>query len=149
MIVEIPVTLIERFRGLGRHFIRVNKKGKEPVDKGWTLNPMFADDPKLQAWLKEGGNYGVVGGFGLVIVDTDIEELKQIVKGNLPSTFTVQSPGSKGWHLYFLCSLEKPIRLRDKEGENIGDIQGQGKMVVGPGSVHPNGGFTRLLTTDL
>jgi predicted transcriptional regulator len=145
MTVEIPEALIERFRGLGRHFIRVNKHGKEPVDKGWTLNPMFADDPKLQAWLKEGGNYGVVGGFGLVIVDTDIEELKRIVTRTLPSTFTVESPGSKGWHLYFLCSLEKPIRLRDKEGENIGDIQGQGKMVVGPGSVHPNGGIYKVV----
>jgi len=143
--VEIPQTLISKLKALGPHFVRVAKQGKEPIDKGWTLNPMRADDPGLQEWLREGGNYGVVGGFGLTIVDVDLDELKVIVKEKLPRTFTVQSPGSKGWHLYFISSLEKPIRLRDKEGENIGDIQGQGKMVVGPGSVHPNGGLYHIV----
>lgn len=145
MTVEIPKSLVERLQGLGPHFIRVSKRGKEPIDKSWTTSPLFADDPKLQDWLKEGGNYGVIGGFGLVIVDVDLEELKQTVGEKLPQTFTVQSPGSKGWHLYYLCSLEKPIRLRDKEGENIGDIQGQGKMVVGPGSVHSNGSIYKVV----
>ena len=141
--VEIPKTLIEKIPG--RHFIRVAKKGKEPIDQGWTTNPMSADDPKLEDWLKEGGNYGVIGGYGLVIVDMDLNELKFLVMENLPPTFTVESPGSKGWHLYYLCSLEKPIRLRDKEGENIGDIQGQGKQVVGPGSTHPNGEMYKVV----
>jgi len=146
---EISNSLITRLEALGPHFIRMNKRGKEPIDKGWPLNPMSHNDPKLQAWLKEGGNYGVVGGFGLVIVDVDSEDLKTIVKDKLPETFTVQSPGSKGWHLYYLCSLEKPIRLRDKEGENIGDIQGQGKCVVGSGSIHPNGGIYEVVSDKL
>ena len=135
--IRIPENLIARLQPLGPHFIRVAKRGKEPIDKDWPRKPLFADDPKLQAWLREGGNYGVVGGFGLVIVDIDLPELKEIVRERLPPTFTVQSPGSGGWHLYYLCSLERPIRLRDKDGENIGDIQGSGKMVVGPGSIHP------------
>jgi len=143
--VEIPEILIKRLQGLGPHFIRVARRGKKAIDKGWTQNPMFADDPKLQDWLRKGGNYGVVGGWGLVIVDVDHPELKRIAREKLPRTFTVQSPGSKGLHLYYLCSLEKPIRLRDKDGENVGDIQGQGKMVVGPGSIHPNGGVYRII----
>jgi hypothetical protein len=145
MTVEIPENLSNKLTGLGPHFIRVSSKGKEPVDKGWTTSPLSADDLKLQKWLENGRNYGVIGGFGLVIVDIDSEELKDIVKEGLPSTFTVQSPGSKGYHLYYVCSLEKPIRLRDKDGENIGDIQGQGKMVVGPGSMHPNGGVYKII----
>ncbi len=143
--VTIPNALIERLRALGPHFIRVAKKGKEPIDEGWPLNPMFASDPQLEEWLGVGGNYGVVGGFGLVIVDTDIEELKRIVQEKLPETFTVESPGSGGWHCYFHCSLENPIRLRDKEGENIGDIQGPHKQVVGPNSKHPNGGTYQII----
>jgi len=143
--IRIPENLIARLQPLGPHFIRVAKRGKEPIDKDWPRKPLFADDPKLQAWLREGGNYGVVGGFGLVIVDIDLPELKEVVRERLPPTFTVQSPGSGGWHLYYLCSLERPIRLRDKEGENIGDIQGPGKMVVGPGSIHPNGGVYRII----
>lgn len=141
----IPQILIARLKNLGPHFIRVAKQGKAPIDKGWTNNPLNADDIKLLEWLKQGGNYGVIGGFGIVIVDVDLDSLKQIVKENLPETFTVQSPGSKGWHLYLLCSLEKPIRLRDQDGDNIGDIQGQGKMVVGPGSIHPNGGVYKII----
>lgn len=142
--IENPKSIVERLQGRAC-FIRVAKKGKAPIDKGWPSNPLRADDPKLQDWLKQGGNYGVVGGYGLTIVDVDVEELKQTVKEKLPATFTVQSPGSKGWHLYYLCSLEKPIRLRDKEGENVGDIQGEGKMVVGPGSVHPNGDIYKVV----
>ncbi len=123
----------------GKHFIRVGKRSKQPIDKGWPTNPLAHNDIILLDHLRMGGNYGVCGGFGLVIVDIDHETLKQLASEKLPETFTVESPGSHGWHLYFLCSLERPIRLRDKDGENIGDIQGLGKMVVGPGSTHPNG----------
>jgi hypothetical protein len=141
--------LIKRLQGLGRHFCLVKAHDKDPSvgGKGWQKqeNLMFADDPKLQAHLKNGGNYGVVGGFGLVIADADTPEIKQISEEKLPETFTVESPGSKGWHTYFLCGLEKPIRLRDKDGENVGDIQGPAKMVVGPGSIHPNGGVYRII----
>jgi P4 family phage/plasmid primase-like protien len=144
---KIPSTLIQRLRGLGPHFVRVVKRGKEPIDKGWTQaeSMMSGDDPRLQAWLKKGGNYGVAGGYGVVILDADTQEIKRLIQEKLPRTFTVQSPGSNGWHSYFLCGLEKAIRLRDKEGENVGDIQGPGKMVVGPGSIHPNGGIYQII----
>ena len=146
---EIPNALIIRLQGLGPHFCLVKARDKDPSvgGKGWQKqeNLMFADDPKLQAHLERGGNYGVVGGFGLVIADADTQQLKRVFEGKLPETFTVESPGSHGWHAYFLCGLEKPIRLRDKDGENVGDIQGPGKMVVGPNSVHPNGGDYRIV----
>jgi len=132
---------------LGPRYIRVAKRGKEPIDRGWTNAErlMHAEDPRLRAWLAKGGNYGVVGGWGLVILDADTDEVKRLVSEKLPATFTVESPGSRGWHCYYLCGLEKPIRLRDRDGENIGDVQGQGKMVVGPGSIHPNGLPYRIL----
>ena len=147
MTVEIPDALTKRLQGLGAHYCLVQGKDPSAGGKGWQLpeNLMFSDDEKLQAHLKRGGNYGVVGGFGLVIADADIPEIKKILEEKLPETFTVESPGSQGWHAYFLCGLEKPIRLRDKDGENVGDIQGPGKMVVGPNSIHPNGGVYRIV----
>jgi len=124
-------------------------KGKNPSvgGKGWQKqeNLMVVGDPRLQAHLKRGGNYGVVGGFGLVIADADTPELRRLFEEKLPETFTIESPGSHGLHAYFLCGLEKPIRLRDKDGENVGDIQGPGKMVVGPESIHPNGGVYKIV----
>ena len=148
--VTIPKTLVEKLKPLGFRFIRVAKQGKQPIDKGWTKpeNLMSADDPKLQEWLADGGNYGVVAGRGLAILDSDTRELIDLTIDKLPNTFTVQSPGSKGCHSYFHSRLEKAIRLRDKDGENVGDIQGLGKMVVGPGSIHPNG-RPYLITNDV
>jgi hypothetical protein len=154
--VTIPDSLIKRLQALGPHFCMVYSEQqkhpdpkqdwkKRPVGYDWQNHLMFADDPELQEWLAKGGNYGVVGGYGLVIADADIPEIKQILKEQLPETFTVESPGSHGWHAYFLCGLEKPIRLRDKNGENVGDIQGPGKMVLGPNSVHPNGDVYRIV----
>jgi hypothetical protein len=153
--VTIPNCLIKRLQALGPHFCMVYSEQqkhpdpredwkKRPVGNDWQHRLMFADDPKLQEWLAKGGNYGVVGGYGLVIADADIPEVKQILEEQLPETFTVESPGSHGWHAYFLCGLEKPIRLRDKNGENVGDIQGPNKMVLGPNSIHPNGEKYRI-----
>jgi hypothetical protein len=141
--VEIPKSLVEKLPGA--HFIRVAKCDKRPLDKDWPEHPMKPDDPRLQAHLRAGGNYGVVGGNGLVILDADTEDVKRACEKALPKTFTVQSPGSLGWHLYYFCELERPIRLYDKEHENVGDVQGKGKMVVGPGSWHPNGLHYRIL----
>jgi len=142
-LVTIPDSLIKRVQGLGAHFCLVEANGKSPHvgGKGWQKreNLMMSDNPRLKEHLQCGGNYGVVGGYGLVIVDADIEEVRKIVEEKLPETYTVESAGSKGWHAYFQCGLENPIRLRDKNKENVGDIQGQGKMVVGPNSIHPNG----------
>lgn len=148
--IQIPLSLAIKTDPLGPHFCLVEKQGKNPNvgGQGWQTKEklMCSTDPTLQTWFQNNeGNYGVVGGFGLVIVDVDSEELKQAVLNCLPQTFTVQSPGSKGWHLYYIGSLENPIRLRDQDGNNIGDIQGPGKMVVGPNCIHPNGGIYTIV----
>lgn len=139
--VAIPHSLVEKLPGA--HYIKVAKCSKRPVEREWPQHPMKPDDPSLQRHLARGGNYGVVGGSGIVILDADMEEIKRAVTEYLPRTFTVQSPGSLGWHCYYRSNLKKPIRLYDvkKGGKrvNVGDVQGAGKMVVGPGCFHPNG----------
>lgn len=143
--VEIPEILIERLRGLGPHFIRVSRKGKEPIDKGWVENPMFADNPELQAWLKEGGNYGVACGFGLAVIDADHPEIQEIVRTRFPSSFTVESPGHRSPHYYFIGNLIGKMYLRTRTGEHGGEILWEGFQVVGPNSIHPNGKTYRMI----
>ena len=141
--------LPERFKYLGACFCLVGAKSKSPSvsGKGWQKPDklMSINDPRLQEHLQRGGNYGVVGGYGIVILDADTPELQQLIEEKLPPTFTVLSPGSKGNHCYYRCSLERPIRLRDKNKINVGDVQGLGKMVVGPCSIHPNGGVYKVI----
>jgi len=139
--VEIPPILLQRLQGLGARFIRVAARGKQPVDAGWPSRPMHHADPHLQAWLKEGGNYGVVCGFGLVVVDLDTPRMKE---APLPQTFKVETPGCNGWHLYFKCSLQKSMRVR-VGGKYAAEIMSVGRMAVGPGSVHPNGEAYRII----
>ncbi|MCW4021167.1 MAG: hypothetical protein NWF14_08075 [Candidatus Bathyarchaeota archaeon] len=90
---------------------------------------MEADDPKLLDWLEKGGNYGIVGGNGIVIADADSKELKTVIARILPHTFTAKSPGSNGYHSIYKVDDDKPIRLWDIKHKNIGDIQGKGKWL--------------------
>ncbi len=138
--VVIPPIFQERMKGLGPHLIRISRQSKTPVDKDWT-NPekqMETNDDRLLKWLNDGNNYGVAAGGGLVILDADDTELNLLILSKLPETFTVSTPGHNGFHYYYFCDLERAIRLRDKNGQSLGDIQGIGKQVLGPGSIHPN-----------
>jgi len=120
-------------------------EGKNPHASGvgWQLpeNLMHASDPRLQAWLSKGKNYGVVTGYGLIVIEADHEKIKRAVEEKLPPTFAVLSPGHETPHFYFLCSWERcrPLVDPENQNENIGHIKAQGGMVVGPGSIHPNG----------
>jgi len=130
-------------------FIKLKPKDKIPIEPAWQSTKNYRwDDPKLEEHLVAGGNYGVLGGYGnLVIIDCDTEELVDVVESQLPRTFTVTTGGG-GKHYYYTCpDLDKPIRLKDKENTNIGDIQGTGKQVVGANSIHPNG-LPYQVTTD-
>lgn len=141
--ITIPPSLTEKLPGA--HYIKVEKCSKRPIDVDWPNRPMKPNNPMLQQHLARGGNYGVVGGNGIVILDADTEEIKRVVDEHLPKTFTVQSLGSLGWHLYYQSDLKKPVRLRDVNKVNIGDVQGYGKMVVGPNSFHPCGQRYKVL----
>ncbi len=140
--VEIPEVFIKRLSVVGtKRFIRVSPQNKNPIDQEWqkTENLRTHNDVVLKAHMRAGGNYGVVGGTGLIIIDADTPELDKILEEKLPPTFKVRSPGSRLPHRYYQTDLNKPLRLRNNAGANIGDIQGPGKQVLGPGSIHPNG----------
>jgi putative DNA primase/helicase len=139
--LKIPETLE------GWRFVKLRPRDKIPVEADWPSRTYAWDDPELLKWIEQGGNYGVVGDETHVIIDGDTPEVQEAVKKYLPKTFTVLTPGHPGEHYYFIFTtpLDKPLRLRDRDGRNVGDIQGRGKQVVGPGCIHPNGGVYEII----
>lgn len=135
----------EKFR-----FVKIKKGEKRPFEKGWTENSNYQwNDPMLQEWILNGGNYGVMGGHGnLTIIDVDEKEVWEKIEAEMPKTFTIKT-GSGCRHFYYFCDdIEHPMRMVStdigKMGD-VGDIQGKGKQVVGPGSIHPNGNVYEIL----
>lgn len=123
-------------------FILIKPSSKIPFEKNWQHDANYeAKEEKLLKHVKEGGNYGVLCGVkGLCVIDSDKKELQEQIEAMVPETFTVKT-GRGGKHFYFLCpNLEKPIRLTSGSAQgDVGDVQWQGKQVIGPGSTHPNG----------
>jgi hypothetical protein len=151
--VKIPENFAKRIDALGPHFCLV--KGKDPSvsGKGWQTPEklMYSNDPRLQKWLEEGGNYGVVCGYGITVVEADDSKIEEAITSKLPATLTVLSGGHKKPHSYFLCSFTecKPLINPDSpEHENLGHIKAQGGMVVGPGSIHPESKQPYVLLHD-
>jgi len=148
--IEIPKQLqSKKFR-----FIKVDDN-KRPMEKKWSdYNNYKYNDSEFKQFLKEAKGYGVICGFGdLVIVD--IENIEDKAVANLVmqhkflETFTVQTGGG-GWHLYYFCpGIKKRIRLQ-KNGTHYGEIQAQGEQCLGPGSLHPSGNkYTVLNNTEI
>jgi len=89
LLVEIPEVFIRRLSAVGtKRFIRVSPQNKNPIDQEWqkTENLRHHNDVVLKAHLRSGGNYGVVGGQGLTIIDADTPELDKILEDVLPPT---------------------------------------------------------------
>lgn len=123
-------------------FIKVKAKDKRPVEAGWQNGGYKFDDPELIGWIKT-SNYGVrCGPRGIVVLDVDeLERMDALgILQLLPSTFTIRT-GSGGLYKYYICpGISRKIVLEDPEtGEHLGELQGPGAFVVGPGSIHPNG----------
>lgn len=89
-------------------------------------------DKHLLELLNLGDNYGVLGGYGnLIIIDVDSDIiLQEIQKLNLPETFTIISALKKKPHYYFITKTPKNSRAFEKL-----DIKGIGGYVVGSNSL--------------
>jgi len=116
---------------INRESGEIYKSGEE-IYKGEAHNYSF-DSLELKRWIEEGGNYGVLGGNGKIIIDIDRKspDFEEVIKAaqQLPKTFEV-STANAGHHLYYNCKEEIAIRLTNEAGE----IRGAGMMVVGAGS---------------
>jgi hypothetical protein len=145
---EATVTIPAGLAGLGARFIRLN--GKVPIDKDWTnpSNWRTFNDPVIQEHLKAGGNYGFVCGEGIIAIDSDDPDLTAYLKERLQATWTDQTPGHGGLHFLFKCNINRSGPLRDKNGKHVGDLQGPGKQIVGPNSIHPDNGQRYVVVND-
>ncbi len=130
-------------------FILVAKGEKRAVERGWQTTANYAhDNPKLLAWIADGGNYGVMPAGGICIIDADNAYLLAD-KGYLEpvlKTFAVRSGRTSGigMHFYVRCPdapAEKFILKDPSTHEDLGDVRGSGhpSFCVGPGSLHPSG----------
>ena len=126
-------------------FIEIPAGEKGPKIKGWQNESCKQFNSfSLFNHIKNGGNYGVVLGFGdLIVLDIDDLEPVSFIIRLLPKTFTIRTGGG-GLHMYYRCpDMPGCIRLRGADGRmgGVGDIKAKGGQVVGPGSQHPSGSF--------
>jgi putative DNA primase/helicase len=134
-----PITIPKQLHKTELRFIKVSKNGKIPLEKKWqeTVNYSY-NDPKLLEHIRY-GNYGVCGGFGgLIVLDFDSQDIYDLVKDKLPTTFQVTS-GSGLPHLYYFSDKTDGFKVKTKDKVTLVDVQGKGNMVVGANSIHPNG----------
>jgi len=112
---------------------------KRPVEKKWTTtNNYVYDDPVLLTYLKKGYNYGVLGGYGnLIIIDFDKEWIQNEAYPLLPPTFTIKTARKGMYHLYYIIeggNIPKKAKIPDVPSGEAGDILGIGAQAVAPNS---------------
>jgi len=122
------------------NFVLLEKSRKKPFQKNWQNKKINYDDKELLNHIKNGGNYGVMGGGekNLIIIDFDDEKIETEVCEILPKTFTVKT-GSGRLHKYYFSDKCKSFKIFNENMDTLADVQGSGKQVVAPGSIHPNG----------
>lgn len=130
----------------GIKFVLLEKGGKKPFQKGWQNLTISHDDTGLVNHISTGGNYGVMGGgeLGLIIIDFDNQKIQDKICPKLPKTFTVQT-GTGKLHKYFTSDKHESFKIFDEDMNTLIDVQGEGKQVVGAGSVHPNGNKYKVI----
>lgn len=152
----------DQLRNKGFRFIKLGQAGtsygKCPIEKDYLLsnNYEWYDTGFNFHHMLDEHNYGVLGGFGnLVIIDFDSKWFQDKVK--LPPTFTVASGGKGLHHKYFIIE-DNPEEMFRKfkvkadwtspglppigypfKGQTMADVMSYGGFVVGPGCVHESG----------
>ena len=120
-------------------FCLVRPTSKLPFEKNWQEKGYIYDDSILIAHINNGGNYGVIGGYGnLVVVDFDNQEFQDKMISKMPKTFGVKT-GSGKMHLYYICDKTQNRKIMNDKKGTLADIQGDKRQVIAPNSTHPNG----------
>lgn len=126
-------------------FVLLKPKEKIPFEKAWQENGYTFNNPKLIQHIKNGGNYGVIGGYGnLRILDIDDKKRVEEYKEKFKDTFMVQT-GSGGLHIYLLTDYNMNHILKN----NLGEFRANNYQVVGAGCTHPNGNTYKELNNQL
>ena len=131
-------------------YLKLRPGNKEPTadSGGWQHNNFKFNDEEFIKHLGNGGNYGIIGGYGnLILIDSDSEEVTKICE-TLPQTFTIKtgSPEAYKKHYFYIADRQvKPIRLTAEKLGDLGDVRSVGQYVVGPNCLHPKGGTYEVI----
>lgn len=153
--VQIPETLIDKLKPFGSRFIKIEpprygdrKSGKRAVEAGFQNHPYEADDKELQDWLAVGGNYAILAGKALILIDTDTKKANDKLKDI--RTLKTQSGSGRGYgHIFMSDVTENGTIINPKQKNpkkrNIGNIQTANKYIVGPACRHYTGGLYKII----
>ncbi|MFC1486366.1 phage/plasmid primase, P4 family [Thermoproteota archaeon] len=126
-------TLIKRLNEVGinlRRFLKVDLN-KRAFEKEWQ-NRLYT--PKE---LQNYNSWGICGGDGLVLIDTDNKEMADILRSVLPPTFESLSPRRKLPHFYFKVNdgevQNKTLRLPENNMA-AGEIRVKNQYLVSAGT---------------
>lgn len=136
----------EQLKNPNFRFCLIKARDKVPLEKDWTVTNNYKfDDLKLLTHIESTGNYGVICGYGnLLVVDFDNEEVQKEIDPLLPQTFTVKT-GRGLLHKYYITDSSETIKVLNEFKNTLADIQGKGKQVIGPNSIHPNGNIYEVV----
>lgn len=143
------ITIPDKLQVDGIKFVLLEKNGKKPFQQEWQNKTIRFDNPELIKHIKNNGNYGIMGGGSkqLIIIDFDNEKIQEEIIKKLPPTFTVKT-GRGLLHKYYFSDGTQSFKIFDEEMNTLADIQGEGKQVVGPGSIHPNGNKYEIIENN-
>lgn len=129
-------------------FCKVKNGTKKPFEKDWVNKPYSYEE--ISKWLKEDEeNYGILCGYeNLAVIDADNEALQIAIENMLPLTYRVKTPGGGTHNYYFIKDLDQKLILETDTGTHLGEVQWKGQQVVGPGSIHPNGGIYKEINQE-
>lgn len=125
----------------GFSVIPVEAGGKKPMGRWKPFMTKAADRATVAGWAANNNcNVGIVTGRvsnDLVVADFDKAGTEDEGKRRgLPPTVTVKT--GRGRHYYFTCPPERQPRVPSDFPAGM-DLQFDGKFVVAPGSIHPDG----------
>jgi hypothetical protein len=148
--LEIALDLVAR----GIRLFPVRRDGtKRPAHKGWQ-SEATTDAEQIRQWVADGYNLAIATEhFGadkaLVEVDVDVRDGKpgrqsletlQLRHGDLPPTFTVETPTGG---LHYAYAVDTPLKS-DTRGRTLGqgiDVKSRGGYVLAPGSTLAGGEY--------
>jgi putative DNA primase/helicase len=139
--------IVDALRDQGINIIPVHPKSKQPSVE-WTKY----QNEKYTEPIPPGFNYAVIGGDisnNLLIIDIDHVDdeslIEKIIPNALNETLVVRTGGG-GYHIYlFLESGGCKSFKFDNAGVHY-DIQCEGKIAVGPGSIHESGNEYKIIS---
>ena len=128
--------LVNRLKEAGLHtrrFLKVNDE-KEAYEKDFQINPYEPSELEAEGCEK----WGILGRTGLVLIDTDNEEMSETIRKILPVTFEVMSPRRKLPHFYFKVvggEVQNKYLHIDGVKEGVGEIRAQNYYLVAAGTL--------------